>query len=88
MAAKRGFCLNCGLMMKYLPTLISLLALASCTPKEEEAQPDYDNMVMAGQEEEEEWTPGQDKDEKAIADVGAQEFLIEDPEKKTEGEPR
>ena len=68
-------------------SLLALLALSSCTPKEEESQPDYDNMVMAD-EEEEEWTPGQDKDEQTIADVGPQEFLIQDPEKKTEGEPR
>ncbi len=71
--------------MKHISILFSLLALItvpSCTQKEEEQELDYDNMVMA--DEEEEWTPGQKNDVKAIADLDPQEFLISDPELKTE----
>jgi hypothetical protein len=70
--------------MKQFPIFFSwlaLLALFSCTQKEEEQEPDYENMVMA---DEEEWTPGQEKDEKTIADLDPQEFIIHDPELKTE----
>jgi hypothetical protein len=70
--------------MKQFSVLFSLLALltaSSCTQKEEEQEPDYENMVMA--DEEDEWTPGQD--EKVIAgDLDPQEFMIQDPELKTD----
>jgi hypothetical protein len=73
-------------IMKHFSVLFSLLALfvaSSCTPKEEEQEPDYENMVMA--DEEDEWTSGQEQDGKAIAgDLEPQEFLIQDPELKTE----
>ena len=62
--------------------LLSLLALSSCS-KEEDSELDYDNMVMAD-EDDDEWSPGQEKDEKEIADIGPQEFIIHDPELKTE----
>ncbi len=66
--------------MKRLFLFPLLLIVGSCTPKEEEQQPDYDNMVMAG--EEEEWSPAPDS--KNVADCDPQEFLIHDPESKTE----
>ncbi len=68
--------------MKKVLLLLSLCALSSCS-KEEDSELDYDNMVMVD-EEEDEWTPGQEKDEKIIADIGPQEFIIQDPELKTE----
>jgi hypothetical protein len=50
--------------MKQLPALFLfiLLGTVSCSPKEEEQEPDYENMVMA--DEEDEWTTG---DRKSIA---------------------
>jgi hypothetical protein len=72
--------------MKHLFILFSLLVfigVSSCTQKEGEEEPDYDNMVMAD-EEENEWTPGQEKDAKVVADLDPQEFIINDPELKTE----
>jgi hypothetical protein len=71
--------------MKKFPILFFLLALiagSSCTQKEEEQELDYDNMVMV--DEEEEWTPGNEGDTKTIADLDPQEFIIDDPELKTE----
>lgn len=70
-------------MVNRFSVLFSLLVvstISSCTPKEEEQELDYENMVMA--DEEEEWTPGQDG--KVIAgDLDPQEFIIQDPELKT-----
>ena len=71
--------------MKQISILLcSLLMVAtSCTQKEEEQELDYDNMVMV--DEEEEWIPAQEKHGKAIAgDLDPQEFMIQDPELKTE----
>ncbi len=54
--------------MKHLPLLFSLMALfalSSCSQKEEEVEPDYDNMVMA--DEEEDWVSDQERDRKVIA---------------------
>jgi hypothetical protein len=62
--------------MKCFSIYLSLLALilaSSCSQKEEEL--DYDNMVMAD-EEDDEWTPGQEQDIKAIADLDPQESII------------
>lgn len=42
--------------------LLTILSIVSCTPKEEEQEPDYDSMVMA--DEEDEWSTG---DRKSIA---------------------
>jgi hypothetical protein len=71
--------------MRHLSILFYLLILtaSSCSQKEEEQELDYDNMVMAD-EENDEWTPGQEKDVKVIADLDPQEFIINDPEFKTE----
>jgi len=72
--------------MKQFPVLFSVLVLlttSSCTQKEEEQEPDYENMVMVD-EADDEWTPGQERDEKAIADLDPQEFMILDPELKTD----
>ena len=71
--------------MKRFPILFSLVvlfALSSCSPKEEEQEPDYENLVMA--DDEDEWTPGQEREGSAIADLDPQEFMIRDPELKTE----
>jgi hypothetical protein len=57
-----------------------MVAATSCTPKEEEQEPDYDRMVMA--DEEEEWSPS--NDQKNVADCDPQEFIILDPESKTD----
>ena len=72
--------------MKHLPAILSLLALfslSSCGQKEEESEIDYDNMVMA--DEEEEWTTV-GEDQKVIANDALpdpQELIIlEAPEKK------
>ena len=54
--------------MKRLPVLFSLLALfalSSCSQKEEEEGPDYDNMVMA--DEEDHWISDEERDRKVIA---------------------
>lgn len=63
--------------MKPLLIFVFLLAIiGSCSPKDEEHEPDYDNMVMA--DEEEEWSTGN------VADCDPQEFMVQDPERKTE----
>lgn len=49
-------------MRKISLLLLSLLSIVSCTPKEQEQEPDYDSMVMA--DEEDEWSTG---DRKSIA---------------------
>ncbi len=54
--------------MKRLRALFSLLALfavSSCSQKEEAVEPDYDNMVMA--EEEEDVISDEERDRKLIA---------------------
>jgi hypothetical protein len=54
--------------MKRLPALFSLLALValpSCAQKEEEMEPDYDNMVMV--DEDEDWISDEERDRKIIA---------------------
>ncbi len=61
-------------------SLFTMVAAASCTPKEEEQEPDYDRMVMA--DDEEEWSPS--NDQKNVADCDPQEFIILDPERKTD----
>ena len=66
--------------MKLFLIVPLLLIIASCSPKEEEQQPDYDNMVMA--DEEEEWSPSPES--KDVADCDPQEFIIQDSESKTE----
>jgi hypothetical protein len=46
--------------MKNLPVLFCLmLFFAGCSPKEEEQEPDYENMVMA--DDDEEWSTGDRK---------------------------
>ncbi len=70
-------------LFSILVSLLTLMTVSSCTQKEEEQELDYDHMVMAD-EEDEEWTPGQENDVKAIADLDPQEFIINDPELKTE----
>ncbi len=68
-------------MMRRLPVLFSFLTLlaVACTSKEEAQEPDYDNMVMADQEE----TPisDEERDRKVIAgDLPVpQELLILEP---------
>ncbi len=49
-----------------LVPMAALVALSSCTPKEEEVEPDYDNMVMAD-DEEDDWISDEEKDRKVIA---------------------
>ena len=51
--------------MKHL-LLIALFALASCSQKQEEVEPDYENMVMAG-EEDDDWITDEERDRKVIA---------------------
>ena len=50
--------------MKHL-LLIALFALASCSQKQEEVEPDYENMVMA--DEEDDWITDEERDRKVIA---------------------
>jgi hypothetical protein len=57
-------------------SLLGLFGLTSCTPKEEEQEPDYENIVMEA--EEDGW------EGKMVADLDPQEFMIADPELKTE----
>jgi hypothetical protein len=67
--------------MKHLLIFVFLLVIVgSCSPKDEEHEPDYDNMVMV--DEEEEWSPAPDS--KNVADCDPQEFMVQDPEGKTE----
>ncbi|MGC1879164.1 MAG: hypothetical protein WA678_07305 [Rhabdochlamydiaceae bacterium] len=68
-------------MIIKLFSLLVLLATSSCSQKEEEQELDYENMVMV--DEEEEWSTDQ-VDGKIIADLDPQEFIIGDPELKTE----
>jgi hypothetical protein len=53
--------------MRFLPLFFSLVALlaSSCSQKQEEEEPDYENMVMA--DEEEPWTSDAERDRKVIA---------------------
>ena len=55
--------------MRLLPVIFSLVAtfaVSSCTQKEQELEPDYDNMVMA--DEEDGFSPGDlERDRKVIA---------------------
>ncbi|MBS0604962.1 MAG: hypothetical protein JSS60_08020 [Verrucomicrobia bacterium] len=54
--------------MRHLPVLFSLMALfavSSCSQKEEGEEPDYDNMVMA--DEEDDFTSDEERDRKVIA---------------------
>lgn len=67
-------------MLRYC--LPILLLLASCSSQEEE-EVDYDNLVLLD-EEDDEWTPGHDVNAQEIADLDPQEFMIFDPELKTE----
>lgn len=72
--------------MKYFLFLFfpfSLFVLPSCSQKENEQEPDYDHLVIL-EEEEEEWAPGQESIGKETADLDPQEFMIFDPELKTE----
>jgi hypothetical protein len=70
------------IMIRY-SFLVFLLALSSCSQQDEAEEVDYDNLVLLD-EEDDEWTPGQDSDSKEIADLDPQEFMIFDPELKTE----
>ena len=63
-------------------SLVALVGVVSCTPKEEEREIDYEHMAMA--DDEEGWSTG---DRKVIAEdrPDPQELLIIDfPEKKPE----
>ncbi len=64
--------------MKYFSLLFVLLA--ACSQPEEEMEPDYDNMVMA--DEEEEWITDEERDRKVVlADPpDPQEILIIEPQ--------
>lgn len=56
---------------------LALCAITSCSQKQEEAEePDYDNMVMA--DEEEGWVTDEERDRKMIADEppDPQELII------------
>ncbi len=67
--------------MRRLPVLLSLMALfaSSCSPKPEEEEPDYENMVMA--DEEDDWISDEERDRKVIAGElpDPQELIILEP---------
>lgn len=68
--------------MRHLPAVFSLLALlavSSCSQKEEEIEPDYENMVMA--DEGEDSISDEERDRKMIAGdlPDPQEQLIVEP---------
>jgi hypothetical protein len=75
--------------MRRFPILFSILALlatSSCEKQEEAEEPDYDNMVMA--DEEDEWTTGQEFNGKLITGdlPDAQEHsILEIPGEEKEG---
>jgi hypothetical protein len=68
--------------MRHLPVLFSLVALiaASCSQRQEEEEPDYENMVMM--DEENDWTSDEERDRKVIADnlPDPQELILLDSE--------
>lgn len=53
--------------MNFLPVIFALMALfaTSCSEKQEEEEPDYENMVMA--DEEDDWISDEERDRKVIA---------------------
>ncbi len=67
--------------MRRLPVLLSLMALfaSSCSQKQEEEEPDYENMVMA--DEEDDWISDEERDRKVIASElpDPQELIIFEP---------
>ncbi len=51
--------------MKHLLLMAALFAVTSCSQKQEEVEPDYENMVMA--DEEDDWITDEERDRKVIA---------------------
>jgi len=51
--------------MKHLLLMAALFAVASCSQKQEEVEPDYENMVMA--DEDDDWISDEERDRKVIA---------------------
>jgi hypothetical protein len=63
-------------MLLFFPCVV---LLASCSEQEKEAEPDYENMVMA--DDEEDWITDEERDRKVIAGdlPDPQEQLIVEP---------
>jgi hypothetical protein len=70
-----------GGSMRLLSVLFSLVALfaSSCSQKQEEEAPDYENMVMA--DDEDDWVLDEERDRKVIAGdlPDPQELIILEP---------
>jgi hypothetical protein len=60
--------------------LFSFVSFVSCTPKEEEQEPDYEHMVMA--DDEEEWSTGDRKIIVSDLPDPQEQVILEVPEAK------